>query len=55
MAQIKNESITVVFSKLVKDNDENNQIVTEDEYSELNAFLDMMNENITDGRIVEIE
>jgi len=28
---------------------------SDDEYSELNAFLDMMNENISDGRIVEIE
>jgi len=55
MAQIKTESITVVFSKLVKDNDENTRIVTDDEYTELKLFIEALGDDITDGRIVEIE
>jgi len=55
MAQIKTETITVVFSKLVRDDDDSSDIVTDEEYSDMTAFFDMMNEKISDGRIVEIE
>lgn len=55
MAHIKTETATISFSRLVKSEDDESVVVTDEDMSALVSFVEVLNDTITDGRIVEID